>query len=242
MFDVGFVIAFWGGLVSFFAPCVFPLLPGYITYISGVSYKELYTNPEKYRRKVFLTTLGFVVGFTLVFVSLGAVAGGVGFAVRKHVHLISRLGGVVIFLAGMSYSGLVNWEFFNKIKIDGIDKWFDKVGHLRSVLIGMTFGVSWTPCIGAVLGSILTLAASTQTAFRGALLLGIYALGMTVPFVVITFLIAILPRFVKSIGKYIPTIIRVSGGLLMIVGLMLLTDTYVYFNGLVWEFLMALSI
>jgi cytochrome c-type biogenesis protein len=242
MFDVGFVIAFWSGVVSFFAPCVFPLIPGYMTYISGVSYKELYTNPEKFRKRVFLTTAGFVIGFTLIFVLLGATAGGVGFAVRRHVHLISRLGGLLILLAGMNFAGFINWEILSRGEFAKLGKWFDRFGYLRSVIVGMTFGVSWTPCIGAILGSILTLAASTQTAGRGALLLATYAFGMTVPFMGITFLIASLPKLVKRISVHIPTITRVSGVLLMLVGIMLLTDTYGYFNGLVWELYYSLGI
>lgn len=235
MFEVSFYLAFGAGILSFFAPCVFPLLPAYISYMTGVSYEELYKDNENYRVKVLLSVLSFVVGFSTVFVLMGAGAGGIGIALRSQFSNLSRFAGVLIILAGLSFGGFINIGMLQReIKLN-LPKRLKKASYLRTLLIGVAFGLSWTPCIGAVLGSILTLAAATETAYKGALLLATYSLGISIPFILIAFAIASLPRFVRNINKYLPTVTKVSAIILIIIGILLVTDTYKYVNSYIFD-------
>lgn len=235
MFEVSYFLALGAGVLSFFAPCVFPLLPAYISYMTGVSYKDLYQGDGRYRTKVLLSVLSFALGFSTVFVALGFGAGGIGIALRSQFSNLSRFAGVLIILAGLSFGGFINISLLQReLKLKLPEK-FNKASNFRTLLIGMAFGLSWTPCIGAVLGSILTLAAASETAFRGALLLATYSLGISIPFIFIALAIASLPRFVKSMNKYLPVITKFSAIILILLGLLLVTDTYKYLNSFVFD-------
>jgi cytochrome c-type biogenesis protein len=239
--QVNYPIAFISGIVSFFAPCIFPLIPAYIGYISGTSLKDLETFGVKtYYRKIILSSLFYILGFSITFVLLGSVAGGVGILLRRYDLWLMRIGGLIIFILGLKFAEFIKFPFLtHELKIR-LPVWSEKLGYGRAFMIGIIFATTWTPCVGAVLGSILTLAAVSGTAFAGASLLFVYSLGISIPFLVISLILARVPIYVNLISRRIQIISRISGVILAILGLLLLTDTYKYLNA--WLFGLAYSL
>ncbi|MDH3956991.1 MAG: cytochrome c biogenesis CcdA family protein, partial [Desulfobacteraceae bacterium] len=191
---VSFPAAFVAGLLSFFSPCVLPLIPAYFTFITGFSIEEL---TEEYnseiRKKVCLSTFLFVLGFSLVFILMGASASYLGGLMYTYKKLIRIIGGILIIILGIHLTGL--------IRIPGLD--FEKRINLEkkplhffgTLIIGMAFGAGWSPCIGPLLGSILIIAGSQETVWQGVLLLGIYSAGLAIPFIIISIFINFLLVF-----------------------------------------------
>lgn len=232
MFDVNFPVAFVAGVVSFFAPCVIPLAPSYISYITGVSLKDLsLSNYGQYLKKILFSSLFYIIGFSIVFVILGTTAAELGIVLRQHNLIIQRVGGLIILLMGLQFAGYLNIEFLAREFRITPPKWTEKIGHFRAFLIGMIFATSWTPCVGAVLSSILALAAISGTATRGASLLFVYSLGISLPFVIFSLTLMWVPLYLKIITKYTLAISRISGLFLALIGALLLTDAYKYLNG-----------
>lgn len=229
-------IALTAGLVSFLAPCVVPLVPAFISFISGVGLAELKKRGMKrYRRVLFSSTLLYALGFSLVFVLLGATAAGVSGWLKINSLVIQRVGGGLIILFGLEFAGLLKLPFLEKEHKFKLPKWINKLGHMRAVLVGMIFGLSWTPCVGVLLGSILVLAANTATVWQGALLLFSYSLGISIPFLVISLFLLGAPRSLQFFRKHAGKISMVAGVLLVILGVLLLTDTYRHLNGWLFE-------
>ncbi|MBN1168292.1 sulfite exporter TauE/SafE family protein [Candidatus Woesebacteria bacterium] len=225
--DLNIPIAFSAGVVSFFAPCVLPLLPAYVGYVTGVSAGQLKKDGVKrYWKKIIISNIFFTLGFSLVFMSLGAFAGAFGLALRRYNFLIRRIGGFVVLVFGLELAGVLRLPFLEKTKQFKLPKWAKGLNELRAFLIGVIFAAAWSPCIGVVLGSILTLAATSAMVGRGAMLLLVYSLGISIPFVVISFTLSSAPRYLKFISKRIGVISRISGILLALLGLLLLTDLY----------------
>lgn len=227
---VSFPAAFVAGLLSFFSPCVLPLIPAYFTFITGFSIEEL---TEKYnseiRKKVFLSTFLFVLGFSLVFILMGASASYLGGLMYTYKKLIRIIGGILIIILGIHLTGI--------IRIPGLD--FEKritlekkpVHFLGTLIIGMAFGAGWSPCIGPLLGSILIIAGSQETVWQGVILLGIYSAGLAIPFIIISIFINFLLTFIKKASKVLKYVNVVAGVVLIVVGLILVSNKLYVFNG-----------
>jgi cytochrome c-type biogenesis protein len=223
--SIGFLVAFLAGLLSFLSPCVLPLVPSYVGFITGMSLDDI----EKSRRTALVHTLLFVLGFSLIFLALGATATLLGRFLLSQQHWISRAGGVLVILFGLVLMGVVRIKALTgEARLHISDK---PVGYLGTVAVGMAFGAGWTPCLGPVLGGILTYAASTATLGRGMALLGAYSLGLALPFVLAS---VALGRFFVTFAwfrKYLGLVNRVAGGLLVAVGLLLVTDRFAIIAG-----------
>lgn len=237
MIDLNIPIAFFAGVVSFFAPCVIPLLPAYVGYVTGVSVKDL---EEKgyapFRRKMIVTSLLYILGFSIVFVLLGTTAAGFGYIFRRYDILIQRIGGLIILILGLEFAGLLHIPFLAKTREVHLPAWTERLGYARAFFVGLIFATAWTPCVGAVLGAILSLAATTGEALQGATMLFVYSLGISVPFMIVSLTLASAPKYLKFITKHIGIITRISGLILAALGLLLLTDTYKYLNSLIYRF------
>lgn len=236
MTEINSLIAFSAGLISFFAPCVLPLLPAYIGYITGVSFADLQTFGYKpFFRKLLLSSLFYILGFSIVFVLLGTAAAGIGVSLRRYDFLIQRIGGLVILILGLEFAGILNLPFLARTRQFTLPAWTQKLGYFRAFFLGLVFATAWTPCVGAVLGSILALAASSKTALEGASLLFVYSLGISTPFIIVSLTLAPAPKYLAFISKRIGIISRIAGILLAILGILLLTDTYRYVNAWLFE-------
>ncbi len=218
---VSFPTAFIAGLLSFFAPCVLPLIPAYFTFISGYSLEELTNNPDaKTRYRVMTSTLAYVSGFSLVFILLGASASALGAVVYIYSDWIRIIGGVIILLLGIHLLGIIKIKSLNverKITVK------QKPLHLLGTfLVGMAFGAGWSPCVGPLLGSILILAGNQQTVWQGMLLLTVYSLGLALPFILISIFISSILVILKRLTGVLKYVNRVAGLLMIVIGLMLI--------------------
>src|SRR5688500_8253078 len=194
----GLTIAFGAGLLSFLSPCVLPLIPSYVTFITGLSLEDV----QKSRRAALVHSLLFILGFTLIFLALGATATALGQLLSYQRVWISRVGGVLIIVFGLYMLGVFNVALFSRERrVHIADK---PVGYLGTLLVGIAFGAGWTPCIGPILGSILTYAASSADMARGIWLLLAYSLGLAVPFLLSAVAVgrfrALFPRMKRQMG------------------------------------------
>lgn len=230
MTDITILVAFTAGLFSFLSPCVLPIIPSYLSFVSGVSLEEM-RSPHItgiVRRRVVFNSLAFIVGFSLIFVSLGASASYLGSLFLGYRNFIRTLGGVFIILVGIYLMG-----FF---KISLLDRYLqfnlkDKpVGYLGSMLVGVTFAVAWIPCVGPILGAILTLAGTSAEIGKGILLLTTYAAGLAVPFFLSAVAVNSFFQFSEIFRRYVQAVHVAAGILLVIVGVLLLTDYFTLLN------------
>ena len=217
---VGIALAFGAGLLSFISPCVLPLIPSYLTFVTGVGLDDL----SKSRRAAFTHALLFVLGFTLIFVALGASATVLGRVLLAYRVWITRVGGALIVLFGLYLLGIARIGAFDRERrVHLADK---PMGYLGSVLVGVAFGAGWTPCLGPILGAILTYTAAQADLARGLPLLLAYSLGLALPFLVAAVAVE---RFIVAVGRfrpYIGIVSRVSGLILVIVGLLMMFDYF----------------
>ena len=212
------LLAFGAGFISFLSPCVLPLIPGYISYISGESLGDIV---EK-QKKVILKTVLFSLGFSLVFISFGATASLIGNILLENSNTLRIIAGIIIIIFSLQLIGILNLNFLNQ------EKRFQTKNYSNNlffpVLVGAAFGFGWTPCIGPVLGSILTLAAVESSIGKGILLLSFYSLGLAIPFILSGYGISKFLAFSKNFRKNIK-IVSVSGGvILLITGILILTN------------------
>ncbi len=229
----GLAISFTAGLLSFLSPCVLPLIPGYVTFITGLSLDDV----QKARRSAFVHALLFVAGFTLIFLALGATATLLGRVLLVYRHWIARLGGALIIVFGLYLLGVFRFgPFARERRVHLADK---PVGYLGTVLVGIAFGAGWTPCIGPILGSILIYTSSSADLGRGMLLLSMYSLGLALPFLAAAVAIERFLAFFQRIRRQMEWISRVSGVLLIIIGVLLITNYFTilatYLQGLTPE-------
>lgn len=217
---ISFPTAFVAGLLSFFAPCVLPLIPAYFTFISGYSLEELTNNPDaNVRYRVLASTIAYVSGFSLVFILLGASASALGAMIYDYSDWIRIVGGIVIIFLGLHLLGLLNINSLNvERKISVKQKPLHLVG---TFLVGMAFGAGWSPCIGPLLGSILILAGNQQTVWQGMLLLTVYSFGLALPFILISLFINSLLVILRRLTGVLKYVNRVAGVLMIVIGLML---------------------
>ncbi len=220
-------VAFTAGVLSFFSPCVFPLIPTYAAVISGMSLTELRSSEirakRRARRATLINGMLFVLGFAAVFMIFGASATALGGWLQEYRLWIARIGGVLLAVLGLHLLGLLRLPFLDRtVQLDLGDRSFGRAG---TFLIGMAFGAGWTPCIGPALASMLTIAAADATMREGVGLLAIYSLGLAVPFLLATVLI---DRFMTESTRFrtwLPHIQRVSGALVLLIAALLLTDS-----------------
>jgi cytochrome c-type biogenesis protein len=218
--NITVISAFIAGLLSFLSPCVLPLIPSYITYITGLSFADLQAeNPtSKVRRQTIIHSLLFIAGFTFVFILLGASATFIGGFLQEHMKMIRRLGGVLIVLFGVHLTGIVPIQLLLGEKRMTIHN--KPAGYAGSFLVGVAFSAGWTPCIGPILASILMVAATEETLYHGIILLLAYSMGLAIPF----FLSALaMHRFLVTFNrfkKYIRLFEIVTGIFLIIIGIM----------------------
>jgi cytochrome c-type biogenesis protein len=240
--DVTFWIAFSAGILSFFSPCVLPLIPSYITYITGLSFGQLKeAHPgAKVRLQVLLHSLAFIAGFSLVFISLGALAGVASSTFQSHLReglgWMQKLGGVLIFLFGVHLSGLFHFGVLlgeKRVQLQAKPS-----GLLGTFLVGLAFAAGWTPCIGPILGAILALAAGTTgSAGRGVVLLAVYSAGLGIPFLISGFLFHGFLSFFNRFRKHIRIMEILTGVLLMVVGVMLFFNLFGALTGYLYRWL-----
>ena len=210
-------IALSAGLISFLSPCVLPLIPGYVSYISGSSLDELMESKET---NIFPIIL-FSLGFSIVFISFGATATYLGSLVLDYSYELRIIAGSLIIIFSLQIMGLLNIKFLNYEKRIHSNI---KPSIFGSILIGMAFGFGWTPCIGPILGSILALAATEESINKGILLLLCYSLGLAIPFILSGYLIQRFMIFSKNLKNKMNLISKIGGGLLLITGILMITN------------------
>ena len=211
-------IAFFAGLISFLSPCVLPLIPGYISYISGSSLDKLI---EGKNNLVIIKTIFFTLGFSLVFVSLGSTASYLGKFFLHNSVILRIVAGIIIIFFSLQFIGIINFKFMNKDVRIFTNKYSNSLTF--PLLVGAAFGFGWTPCIGPILGSILALAAIEENINKSVLLLSSYSLGLAIPFIISGILINKFLFFSRGLRKYILTITKIGGGILLLTGIAILT-------------------
>ncbi len=229
MENISIVVAFTAGLLSFLSPCVLPLVPVYLASLVG---PELFAARDAGRRlPTFLHSLSFVLGFSLLFTAMGAIAGLTGFAVNPSLSLLYKISGGLLIAFGLFLLAALKipWLNYEKRLSPSLGS---TTGYLRSFLIGASFSLAWTACVGPILGGILAIALNTATAWHGAYLLAIYSLGLGLPFLIIGLAFDSLLPVLRRIQRYTRVIHVVSGLLLIIVGVLVLTNQIHWFSAL----------
>jgi cytochrome c-type biogenesis protein len=227
--SLGVVVAFSAGLFSFLSPCVLPLFPSYVSFITGMSVGDLTADlTGAARRRVMLHALAFVAGFSLVFVSLGASFSAAGQFLLDYRDLIRRVGGVLIVLFGLYIAGVFKLGLLGRTKQLQLRE--KPAGYLGSLAVGITFAIGWTPCVGPILGAILSLAGTAETVQRGIGLLIAYSAGLGLPFLLSAIALGSFLRFFKRYRPFIPVMERAAGALLVVVGVLVFTNYYVVLN------------
>lgn len=227
---MGLTIAFGAGLLSFLSPCVLPLIPSYVTFITGLSLEDV----QKARRAAFAHALLFVLGFTLIFLAFGATATALGQLLLYYRDWITRVGGVLIIVFGFYMLGVFNVSFFSRERRVHIAN--KPVGYLGTLLVGIAFGAGWTPCIGPILGSILTYAASSADYSRGLWLLLAYSLGLAIPFLVSAVAVERFLDFFTKMKRQMGWITRTSGVLMIAIGLLMVTNYFTVLAGILNQY------
>lgn len=227
---LGLFVAFAAGLLSFLSPCVLPLVPSYIGFLTGMSLPEVTTR----KRPALLHAILFVAGFSLIFILLGASATALGRALNQYQVWLQRVGGVLIIGFGLVCLGLVRADFLMRERRVRVEE--KPVGYLGSLVVGMAFAAGWTPCIGPVLGAILGLAATSSDLTRGTLLLVSYSAGLAVPFLLAAVALEAFLGWFQRFRRYLPWVMRVSGVLLVFVGILMVTGEFTRLAGWLQQF------
>jgi len=217
--------AFAAGVLSFISPCVLPLIPGYVSFVSGVSLDELRGGTAATaasRRQVLITSLAFVLGFSLVFTALGASASALGKFLLAKSPVLAKVAGAIIVIFGLHTMGVFRIAALDTEKRLHAKK--KPAGPLGALLVGIAFAFGWTPCIGPILGGILVVAGAKETVSEGVLLLAVYSLGLGIPFLLTSFAINQFFAVTKRIRQHYHTIEMVSGALLVVIGVLIFTN------------------
>lgn len=224
--DISVAVALFAGLISFLSPCVLPLVPPYLCYLTGTSLEELSGEKEISSRlmgRVFLASLLFVLGFSTVFVALGATASVIGQMLLQNLPLLAQIAGAAIILMGLHFLGVFKFAFLNReVRYHGSGR---PAGLGGAYVIGLAFAFGWTPCIGPVLAAILAVAATSDTVGTGAFLLAVYSAGLGIPFLLAALGMRFFLRFMQRFRQHLVTVERTMGGLLVLTGVMFLTGT-----------------
>lgn len=228
--DVSILIAFTAGILSFISPCVLPLVPSYITYVTGVSFKELTDSSSRGRLKwaTMLHSLCFITGFSTIFILMGASASYLGQILVEYQDIIMKVGGVLIILLGIQFTGLIRIPFLQMEKRFELRK--KPLGYLGSFLVGVVFAAGWTPCIGPILSTILIYASTAQNFTTGVLLLAVYSMGLGIPFFLSSLAFNTFLSAFDWIKRFMRWITLISGIFLIVIGILFLTDTFRIIN------------
>lgn len=216
--ELTFAAVFLAGIISFLSPCVLPLVPAYLTYMTGASLEELADDQRSARltRFLLLQSVAFVVGIALVFVLLGATATQISLVLRQYASILSIVAGIAIIIMGLHFLGVLRWSFlYRQARMEGPKS---SAGPGGALAMGLAFGFAWTPCIGPILGAVLAVAASRDTVGQGAALLLVYALGMGVPFILAALAVGPFTRFLGKFSQHMQTMERATGALLVVTG------------------------
>ena len=236
MNDVSFPLAFMAGVLSFLSPCVLPLVPSYVSFITGMSFEDLTgsANRKRVRNLTITNSLVFIAGFSAVFIALGASSSAAGRILFQYQEWIRIIGGILIIIFGLFISGFLKLDFLmreRKVHLGG-----KPAGYIGTFAIGMTFAAGWTPCIGPILGSILLFASAKGSAVYGIKLLSVYSLGLAVPFFISSLAINSFLSYSKKFQKYMRVIMIISGILLIAFGVIMLTNRLKDIAGLFPDF------
>lgn len=224
MKDVSFPLAFLAGLLSFLSPCVLPLFPSYVSFITGISFEDLTGGMDKKRIRYLTITnsLSFIAGFSTVFMALGASSSAIGRFLFEYQEWVRIIGGILIIVFGLFVAGFLKMDFLmreRKMHLSG-----KPMGYVGTFLVGMTFAAGWTPCIGPILGTILLYASTQDSALSGIKLLAAYSLGLALPFFISSLAINSFLSYSRRLMKYMRGIMIASGLLLILFGILLLTN------------------
>jgi len=229
MDNVSLLAAFAGGILSFISPCVLPLVPGYLSFVSGLSLEQMRGTGEaaavgSRRRRIFTSSLAFVLGFSLVFIALGASASAIGQLVSGQLRLLGKIAGLVIIVFGLHTMGLlkISW-LYRDTRVQSQNK---PAGPIGAMLVGIAFAFGWTPCIGPILAGILAIAGAQETVGQGVRLLAVYSLGLGVPFLITALAVDRFFSAFARIRRYYRAVEIVSGALLVAIGVLIFTNRF----------------
>jgi cytochrome c-type biogenesis protein len=226
-------IAFFAGIISFLSPCVFPLVPAYLAQLTGTQISNNQLNVDK--KLIFSRSIGFILGFTIIFLLLGASSTFLGQIFMKNRELLEKIGGIIIVVLGLQMLGLFSIKMLmSEKRLQTKPK--KTTSFFGSVLFGLVFAAGWSPCIGLVLGSILALAAQ-ETMVAGMFLLFIYSIGMGIPFLIVALVYSRSLNKIRKINQFIPMIQKVSGTIMIILGIMLYTGLFARLSGYLAQFI-----
>jgi cytochrome c-type biogenesis protein len=219
MNNIGIYFALAGGVLSFFSPCVFPLLPAYITHLTGGKIED--SKLEINRSKLYFRSMGFIIGFSIIFIALGASASFVGKLLMEYRLMIMQIAGLLIIIFGLQMAGLLKFKFLMK------EKRFQPKQKSKSIfgsiLLGMAFASGWSPCVGLALSSILLLASSSDTLTQGIFLLAAYSIGMAIPFLIISVVISYSLKTMRKINKLLSKLAFINGMVMVMLGFLVLS-------------------
>jgi cytochrome c-type biogenesis protein len=228
--EISILIAFCAGFLSFVSPCVLPLIPSYLTYITGVSFKEL-TDAETRTKLRWATTshsLLFIMGFSTIFILMGASASYLGQLLIRYQYWIMKGGGVLIIILGIHFTGMINLPFLQMERRFELKK--KPLGYISSFLVGIVFAAGWTPCVGPILSTILLCASTSKSFTTGVVLLTFYSIGLGVPFFLSSLAFNSFLSAFERMKRYMRVITIVSGLFMICIGILLLTDTFQEIN------------
>jgi cytochrome c-type biogenesis protein len=218
------IAAFFAGLISFLSPCVLPLVPGYVSLISGAGVEELKSPQSQLMRRVMVNSIGFILGFSIVFVTLGAISTEIGQLAARYKHTLSIVAGVVIIIFGLHLTGIfqIKW-LLQDARLHSVKGSSTMIG---AFVIGFAFAFGWTPCLGPILSGILVIAGEQDTVVKGILLLAVYALGLAVPFLLTSLLMERFLKFYSRFRSHMHALEVASGGLLIALGVLLVIGRF----------------
>lgn len=240
MLEISLLSAFIAGLLAFISPCILPLIPVYI----GLMSSETIYRSEKIRiserLRLLLNSIFFVIGFSVIFIILGSTVTFIGQALTSYLSIIGRVGGVLLIIFGLHYIGLFKIRFLNMEKRFSVPA-VARQGYLRSFLIGVTFSFGWIPCVGLILSGILLLASRMETLVGGLLLLGVFSLGLGLPFILASIFLSFFSNFFKKINKHLNIIKIISGIFLIALGIVFVTDSMIKVVGYLSKYIPILD-
>jgi len=231
MADVTYPVAVGAGLISFLSPCVLPLVPPYLCYLAGTTLDELSSSEgmdNAIAKRILIASVVFVLGFSTVFVSLGAAASVIGALLREHLSTLAIVAGVIIIIMGLHFLGLFKISaLYKEARFQGST---NPVGYIGAYIMGLAFAFGWTPCIGPILSAILAVAATQESVGQGASLLAAYSLGLGLPFIAAAFAVKPFLRFMQRFRRHIGMVEKAMGGLLLVTGVMFITGSFTTFS------------
>ncbi len=212
-----YILSFTEGVLTFIYPCILPLLPVYVLYLAGVESYEQINDPDT-SSKLLKNSIGFVLGFTIIFVLLGATATSLGFFLKNHLGIIQKVSGIIMMVFGISFMGIIRLKFLDFNRKYELN--FKYLNFFKAILFGIVFSVGWTPCYGYFLGSALLMAGSRETIIEGMLLLAFYSFGLGLPFILTALVFNRIKNLLRNISKYGKIIKIVSGLILIFAGIL----------------------